>query len=83
MKAGKLVLLAVLFCFLSVGMLVLFADHAQAGTAAKNFEADQAQKKGLDALASKKFDQDRLPGKLKIGFAFGSLVAAVAVIKYF
>ena len=33
-------------------------------------------------LGSKKIDAEKLPGKMEIGLAFGSLVAAIAAIKY-
>ncbi len=53
------------------------------GDAALGADKDLASKKGISgSLATKQFDKDKLPGKWKIGFAFGSLAAAVAVIKW-
>ena len=33
-------------------------------------------------LGTKKIDAEKLPGKMEMGLAFGSLVAAIAAIKY-
>ncbi|HNR33029.1 MAG TPA: hypothetical protein PKI11_19210 [Candidatus Hydrogenedentes bacterium] len=41
-----------------------------------------ATKKGLDALETKEFDKNKLPGKLEIGIAVGSLFAMIAVVKW-
>lgn len=46
-------------------------------------DKDLATKKGISgSLATKEFDKNKLPGKWKIGFAFGSVIAAVAVVKW-
>ena len=82
MNAGKLVLTVLVCCLVSLCLMAVFTDRVSAGST-QSFDAAQAEKKGMDALGSKEFDQNKLPGKMKIGFAFGSLVAAIAVIKYF
>ncbi len=46
-------------------------------------DKDLATKKGVSgSLATKEFDKNKLPGKWKIGFAVGSVIAAVAVVKW-
>ena len=47
--------------------------------AAQSADQKLAQQTGL---GSKKIDAEKLPGKMEMGLAFGSLVAAIAAIKY-
>ncbi|NLV40141.1 MAG: hypothetical protein GXY15_02790 [Candidatus Hydrogenedentes bacterium] len=47
--------------------------------AAQSADQKLAQQTGL---GSKKIDAEKLPGKLEMGLAFGSVVAAIAAIKY-
>jgi hypothetical protein len=54
---------------------------AAAGAAGGAGLKDLAGKEGV-TLGQKKWDQDKLPGKYQIGFAVGSFVAMVIVIKY-
>ncbi|NLF57745.1 MAG: hypothetical protein GX580_08910, partial [Candidatus Hydrogenedens sp.] len=35
-----------------------------------------------EGLGTKEFDQSKMPGKLEMGLALGSAIAAVAAIKY-
>lgn len=74
----------ILFLFL---LLVVTPTYAQGKGAGKGdalgADKDLASKKGISgSLATKQFDKNKLPGKWKIGFAFGSLAAAVAVVKW-
>ncbi len=47
-------------------------------------EKDIASKQGVsESLGKKEWDKDKLPGKWKIGFGFGSLALAVFVMKWF
>lgn len=46
-------------------------------------DKDLASRKGISgSLATKQFDKDKLPGKWKIGFAIGSVITAIAVVKW-
>lgn len=73
---------------LALGLIALAAvfvvtedASAQAKGASKGDRAS-ANKKGMDVLADKKFDQNKLPGTREYIIAFGSLAGAVAAIKY-
>lgn len=57
------------------------ADGAAAKTATKG-DKSIAGKKGMDSLGTKEIDANKLPGKFEMGLAFGSVVAAIAAIKY-
>ena len=74
MKAYRVfgVVLFVLCLALAFGMLTEPA-------AAQSADQKLAQQTGL---GSKKIDAEKLPGKLEMGLAFGSVVAAIAAIKY-
>jgi hypothetical protein len=67
-------------------LLVIPPSYAQKGMGkgdALSADKELASKKGVSgSLATKQFDKDKLPGKWKIGFAFGSLIAAIAVVKW-
>lgn len=70
--------------FLGAG-IVLAAVFAAGDAHAQKMggsDKEMATKKGMDALATKEFDQDKLPGKLEIGLALGSMAAVVAAIKW-
>ena len=56
--------------------------YAAAGDGELSGDKDLATKKGLDALETKEFDKNKLPGKLEIGLAVGSIFAMVAVVKW-
>jgi len=82
---AKLAFAAFLLCLAFVAAITIDMEavHAQKKPdAGLSGDKDLATKKGMDALANKKFDQNKLPGKWKIGFAFGSIAAAFAAIKY-
>ncbi len=74
-------MMTLMFCLvLALGLVMLSEDaHAQKGGA---MGKDMAKKEGMDALGSKEFDQNRLPGTKEIAFAVASLLAAIAVIKW-
>jgi hypothetical protein len=82
-------ILAVSACLLLVASLAFFTGQAMAapnmgkaaGAAGVDMSADQ-KLANQEGLATKKFDQDKLPGKLEIGFTIGSVVAVIAAFKY-
>ncbi len=64
-------------------LLVVSPSHAQKKDDSIGADKELASKKGVSgSLATKQFDKNKLPGKWKIGFALGSLAAAVAVVKW-
>jgi hypothetical protein len=49
----------------------------------KGSDKNMASKKGVaDSLGNKEFDGNKLPGKMEVGIAIGSVVGAIAAIKY-
>ncbi|MGC8845216.1 MAG: hypothetical protein ACP5QY_05150 [Candidatus Hydrogenedens sp.] len=82
-KRWKIVFVAlILLLFI---LLIVTPTYAQGKGKGDALGADKelASKKGISgSLATKQFDKNKLPGKWKIGFAFGSLAAAVAVVKW-
>lgn len=81
MSRKTLMIAALMFLIASLAIALITKD----ALAAANISADKdlASKKGVGAsLGTKKFDKEKLPGRLKISFAFGSLFAAIAVIKW-
>lgn len=85
MKATiAIVVLVVLLACVTAMVLDPQPVYAQRG-ADKSLTGDKdlASKKGLgESLGSKKFDKDKLPGPGKIGLAIGSVIAAIAVVKF-
>jgi len=69
---------------LACGIVLVAALGAGEAQAQKGGGADKemATKKGMDALATKEFDQDKLPGTLEVGLALGSIGAMIAAIKW-
>jgi hypothetical protein len=53
--------------------------HAQK---AGGSDKEMATKKGMDALATKEFDKNKLPGTLEVGLALGSIGAVIAAMKW-
>lgn len=80
----KTVLVAALACFACAICLAVFTGDAHAQ--AKKPDAmgkGMAKKEGVaGSLGNKEFDKAKLPGKPQIAFAVGSLIAAIAVLKY-
>jgi hypothetical protein len=71
-----------LLCVLVLIAFAMMSDMAYASESVTG-DKDMATKKGVsESLGNKKFDKDKLPSKTKIGFALGSVVAAVAVFKW-
>lgn len=67
------------------GLLALAAVFAPEANAAPAGGSDKsiAAKKGVgESLGNKEFDDNKLPGKLEVGLALGSIVGAVAAIKW-
>jgi len=58
------------------------ADSAKAAST-KKVDKSSASKQGVaESLGNKEIDANKLPGKLEIGIAFGSVAGAIAAIKY-
>ncbi len=83
MMSDKSVLRIVTLC-LVLGLCMLWcAEAAHAGDKATGADKGIASKEGVsESLGNKEFDKDQLPGPKKIGFAFGSVIAMIAVIKF-
>lgn len=65
----------------ALAFVALFACDTAEAQSAK--EKDIASRKGVaNSLATKEFDQKKLPGTLEIGLAIGSTVASIAAIKW-
>jgi hypothetical protein len=80
MNQKRLVVFGVV-CVAVLLAVMVFTDSASAD-AAGSYDKEMATKEGVaDSLGSKKFDEDKLPGKLKIGFAIGSIITMIAVMK--
>lgn len=82
-KTWKIIFLS--FILLLLILVIVTPTYAQGKGKGDALGADKdlASKQGVSgSLATKQFDKDKLPGKWKIGFAFGSLAAAVAVVKW-
>jgi len=85
----KKTVLAVSACLILVFSVTVFTGQAFAaptmdkatGAAGVDMSADQ-KLANQDGLATKKFDQDKLPGKLEYGLTIGSIVAVIAAFKY-
>lgn len=82
----KKVVTIVVMCLLIVLILTLVTTPAYAQKGDKDSlgaDKDLASRKGISgSLATKQFDKDKLPGKWKIGFAIGSVITAIAVVKW-
>lgn len=51
--------------------------------AATTADKKSATKEGVSgSLGTKEIDAEKLPGKLEMGFAFGSVITMIAAIKY-
>jgi hypothetical protein len=69
---------------LAVGLVLLLAVGFLATDAnAQTADQEIGSRQGVsESLGTKDFDDDKLPGKLEIGIAMGSIVAVIAVMKY-
>lgn len=83
-KKLALSILTILLLVFLIDMLLSFPAQAQkGGKDVLGADKNLASKQGISgSLATKQFDKSRLPGKWKIGFAIGSVITAVAVVKW-
>jgi hypothetical protein len=70
------------FTACAVCLLLVLALSVFTGEAAAQGDKDLATKQGLDSLATKQFDKNKLPGKLEMGLAVGSIFVMIAVVKW-
>jgi hypothetical protein len=76
-----MIIRTVLCCLVLVLAFTLLADSALAQSSSA--DKDLATKEGVAAsLGNKEFDQDKLPGKLEVSIAFGSVFVLIAVWKW-
>ena len=83
---GRALIVGVVVCLALCIALALLTETAAAKAAAGSDLSVSGDKKlatktGV-TLGSKEFDKQKLPGPLKIGFAIGSVVTAIAVMKW-
>jgi hypothetical protein len=72
----------VIMCLVLLSVLVLYAEMAQAQGRSADAK-DMMEREGVSgSLATKEFDQSKMPGRGKKAIAFGSVVAMVAVMKW-
>jgi len=75
--------LALVLVTLAAIFVVTDDAAAQAKKSGKGSDKNMASKKGVaGSLGTKEIDGNKLPGKLEMGIAFGSVVGAIAAIKY-
>ena len=83
MNKKTLLMIGVVFAAVLLAVVV-FSDSANvyaADTAGKG-DKSIATKEGVgESLGDKKFEEDKLPGPFKIGFAIGSLITMIVVVK--
>ena len=80
MMTKKAIALAALFC-LALGLALAFSgDDVSANSSS---DKEMATKQGVgESLGTKKFDKEKMPGKMEVGLAIGSIVAMIAVVKF-
>lgn len=79
----KTVLVVCALCIVTALALAFLSERAYAADRGDlTGDKDLATKRGLDALETKEFEKDKLPGKLEIGLAVGSIFAMIAVVKW-
>ena len=74
-------ILLVLAVALVLGFALGFAAEPAFAQGNAGADKDLASRES-GQLATKEFDQDKLPGKLEIGVALGSIVVLIAVFKW-
>ncbi|HDP33915.1 MAG TPA: hypothetical protein ENN29_02260 [Candidatus Hydrogenedentes bacterium] len=74
---GRTVMMMVVMCLLFAACIMFLTDDAEAQTSS-------ADKKTAvrEGLGEKEIDEAKLPGKLEMGLAFGSIVAMIGVLKF-
>ncbi len=80
MTFKKMIFAAAAAALLVVASLAFFPGHASA--ALKGGAGADKEMATKDGLATKKFDADKLPTKLDLGFTAGSVIAVIAAVKY-
>jgi len=79
----KTLLTAGMVCVVLCLALVLLVEEASAAASTSGADKGMATKKGVgQSLGSKEIEEDKLPGKLEMGLAVGSIIALIAVIKW-
>jgi hypothetical protein len=72
-----------LLCIGLFAAVTLFTEDTFAADRGTTADKDIATKQGVgESLGSKTIDKDKLPGTLEIGFAVGSIITMIAVLKY-
>ena len=80
MNKSVLILAAFVLCLLLAACGSETSTPAPAQTDGRSADQRTAMRQGLEH--SKEVDQQKMPGKLEIGLAVGSLIAMVGVMKY-
>lgn len=80
LKALMLIVAMCVVVCLALALLTSPAYAKEKGTSSGDKELQTKQ--GLDSLATKEFDKDRLPGKLEFGIVIGSFFAMIAAFKW-
>jgi len=69
--------------FVVCGLLVSLAEAQAKPKGAVGSDKEIATRKGISgSLGSKEWDKNKLPGKMEIGLAVGSVVVMIAVLKW-
>lgn len=80
---GKKLLCAMALCLALCVALAMWTELAFAQRGELGMDKELATKKGVGgSLASKEFDKNKMPGRWKISFGIGSIILAIAVVKY-
>lgn len=71
----KIIMIAALVCAACMALLLISSEPAWAQSA----DQKTAMREGL---GNKEIDESKLPGKLEIGLAIGSIIAMIGVLKF-
>lgn len=86
MKKKSIAIATLVILLIALILNIVFSTPAEAqkgGKDALGADKSLATKQGVSgSLGSKQFDKNKLPGKWKIGFAIGSVITAIAVVKW-
>lgn len=75
----------VLMCLILMVFLVGMSEDAYAQSESEKASSATSADKKLatqEGLGNKEIEEDKLPGKLEIGLAIGSIIAMIGVLKY-
>jgi len=75
MYKGNAMFAAMVLCLFLAACVLFPTEDAYAQSADQSLAT-------REGLATKEFDQDKLPGKFEIGLAIGSVIAMIGVIRY-